>query len=152
MAKKRTKETFLLGRDQQALMRFLSERDRSITWEVIVREYKEDRSLEQNKTLWMWHAERAIQAGETKEHSHNVFKYRHVLPILLRDDEDGQLKRVWELVRGDRQAIAGLVKAIHSGDLTVSQMSEAMTEYRMDSARMGYIFTDPDEMRMEGVA
>lgn len=149
---KRTKQSFILWPGQhhivQSLMRFLNERNKAVPWEVVVREYKEDRSLEQNRTLWMWHSEFAVQHGCTKERSHNIFKYRHVLPILLRDDEDGQLTRVWELVRGDKEAVAGLVKAIHSSDLTVSQMSEAMTEYRMQAAVMGYVFTDPDEMRM----
>src|SRR5690606_6979972 len=133
----------------QSLLEYLQQRDQSIPWQVDVKPYKKDRSLEQNNTLWLWHSEWATQHGCTKEYAHNRFKYKYVLPILLRDDTDGQITRVWELVRGDKEAVAGLVKAIHSGDLTVSQMSEAMTEYRMDSARMGYIFTDPDEMRME---
>lgn len=146
-----TKQTFILRPDStqpfQSLLQYLQQRDQSIAWQVEVKPYKRDRSLEQNNTLWLWHSEWAKHDGCTKEYAHNRFKYKYVLPILLRDDTDGQITRVWELVRGDKEAVAGLVKAIHSGDLDVAQMHEAMTEYQNDAPNYGVVFTDP-ELRM----
>ena len=129
----------------QNMLQYFASRDQEKTYKVTFQEYKRDRSLEQNALLWKWHTEYAAQYGCTKEYAHNRFKYKYVLPILLRDDEDGQIKRVWDLVRGDKEAIAGLVKAIHSSDLSVSQMSEAMTEYQMDASAQGFVFTDPED-------
>lgn len=149
---KRIKQNYILRHGDtevyRSMMSFIVNRNPDVPWKVTIQEYKKDRSLEQNALLWKWHTEWAMQYGSTKEYAHNRFKYKHVLPILLRDDEDGQITRVWELVRNDVQAIAGLIKAIHSSDLSVSQMSEAMTEYQREAASVGYVFTDPEEMRM----
>lgn len=101
---KRISQSFLINREEnyRAMMQFLVNRNPEIEWEVVIREYKSDRSLDQNRLLWKWHQEWAEQAGYTKEYAHNRFKYKYVLPILLRDDEDGQITRVWELVRNDK--------------------------------------------------
>ena len=131
------------------LMAWLLNRDTSKHWRIAITEDKEGRSNKQNSLQWRWHAEYGKHHGFSKEESYNKFKYHHCLPIMLADPENEQLRRVWELVRNDKEAVAGLVKALHTGDLDTHQMAEALTEYDQVNAARGLVFTDPADLKRD---
>ena len=131
------------------LMTWIASRDVTKTWQVIVSEHKANKSDAQNRLQWMWHGEWAKKYGYTKDHAYNRFKLKYCLPILLAKPANEQLRRVWELVRNDKEAIAGLIKALHTSDLEVPEMAEALTEYDRHTAVHGLAFTDPAELKME---
>lgn len=129
----------------------ISNLDRSKDWRITVGEDKESRSNKQNRLQWLWHTEYGKHFGHTKEYAYCNFKYKYVLPIMLRDEENTQLQRLWSLVRGDKDAIAALVHVIHTGDLDTSQMAEALTEYDRDTATYGLVFSDPEDLKMKAM-
>lgn len=122
-------------------------------YEVIIRPYKKDRTLAQNRLMWMWHTEYAEYFGvEKKEDQHEVFKENHVLPILLRDDEDGRLTRMYELCRQDPMAKSELISLLSTTHLSTGQFSEALDEYDRVTASKGLCFTHPEDRYYEAMA
>jgi len=150
------KQTFVLRPGETTpvsnLMTWIAERDQSKTWRVNVREDKLSRSDRQNALQWLWHTVYAKRFGHDKNWAYENFKYRFCLPIMLANPENEQLARVWGLVRNDREAIAGLVKALHTSDLTTDEMAAALTDYDRHSASNGLVLPDPEEHRMKAMA
>ena len=124
--------------------------DRSKTWKVVIGEDKESRSNKQNRLQWMWHAEWAKCNGHTKDYAYNRFKYKYCLPIMLADTDEKfvPVRKVYDMVRGDKDGISAMVKILHTKDLSTKQMAQALDEYDMDSASQGCVFSDPEEFRM----
>lgn len=130
---------------EENLQLWIARRDLDKEWKVTVKEDKESKSDAQNRLQWVWHGVWAKENGFTKEYAYRRFKYKYVLPIMLADAEYPQLKRLWDRVRDDKAAVAALVRVIHTSDLTVSQMAEALDEYDKDTADNGLVFPDPDD-------
>ena len=141
-------ETIPLGN----LMTWIAARDQDKTWRVNIREDKLSRSDKQNSLQWLWHTVYGKRFGHSKDWVHNYFKFKFCLPIMLRDPEHDQLRRVWNLVRNDKEAIAGLVKVIHTSDLSTDEMAEALTEYDRHAASHGLIFPDPEEFKLRALS
>ncbi len=135
----------------QSLLQAITQRNAEKEWEVTIKLFKENRSIKQNRLQWMWHQEYALHEGMTKDNAYNRFKYKYVLPIMLRDPENNQLVTLWEQIRGNKEAIAALVKVIHTSDLDTAQMDEALTEYDRDTAAHGLVFSDPADLKMEAM-
>lgn len=114
---------------------------------------KELRSNAQNKLAWMWASHLAKETGELKEHVHAKFKAKHLAPILARDDAD--FAGYWEkfgsfgIMTGYNdfwlQTVASVVS---SGDASIKQFAEALTEWEMDSASKGYPLPQPEEYQL----
>lgn len=149
------KQTYILRPGETVplsnLMIWIASRDVEKTWRVVVGEDKESRSDKQNRLQWLWHTVWAEKNGYTKEYAYNRFKYKYVLPIMLRDEENTQLQRLWGLVRDDKEAVAALVRVIHTSDLDTAQMAEALTEYDRDTAAHGLVFPDPEDLKMKAM-
>lgn len=106
--------------------------------------YKQNRSIEQNKLMWLWHKEEGEHDGETKDYCHERFKYKYVLPILLRNDEKGRLAKLVDQAKRDKEMMAALVKIISTTHLTTSELKEALDEYNFEASLRGLMFTQPD--------
>lgn len=119
--------------------------DKPVT--VKIEPYKRDRSEAQRGLMWLWHTAEAKDRGMTKEEAHHDFKRRHCLPILLRDDEDGRLRRMWGMMEyADPGIREQFVDMLSSSLLNMRQMAEALTEYDMTAARDGITFPHPDDL------
>jgi len=145
------KQTYIIRPGETAplsnLMAWVVSRDVEKTWRVVVGEDKESKSDLQNSLQWVWHGIWAKENGFTKEHAYNRFKYKYVLPIMLADSENVQLNRLWARVRDDKEAVAALVRVIHTSDLTTAEMAEALDEYDRDTASHGLVFPDTDDYK-----
>jgi len=115
-----------------------------VEWEVTIKEYKENRTNAQNNLMWMWHKVFAEKYGETKERVHHRFKYKYVIPILLREDREGKLTKLYGLAESDKDAMAALVRVISTTHLNTAELSEALTEYDRESSANGIAFPHPD--------
>jgi len=153
------KQVFIIRDNEEGpfdnLITLLDGLDIDKVWRVTVELDKETRSSKQNRLQWMWHTEWADYNGFTKETAYNRFKYKYVLPIMLRDEGvtslRTQLNSLWELIRDDRDSVAALVRVIHTSDLDTAQMAEALTEYDRDTAAHGLAFSDPEDLKMKAM-
>ena len=119
--------------------------------DVFVRTHKDDRSLKQNRLMWLWHTEFAATHGITKDEAHAQFKYRFCRPILIRDDEDGTLKLLFD--RADSPELARrFIDLISTRDMSMAQLAEALTEYDRWAGYHGIVFTHPDDLYLEAMA
>lgn len=150
---KTNKQTFILtpgvNEAYRQMLDFLQQRNQLIPWKVTIQEYKPSRSDAQLRLCWMWMAEYAAAYGETKEQSYNRFKYKCCLPIMLADEDSkfDHLRYIWNLVRNDPEGKAAVVKLIHTSDLSVPQMAEALTEFQFMATSQGFTLSDPEELR-----
>jgi len=118
--------------------------------DVFIRTHKEDRSLKQNRLMWMWNGEFGASYGITKEESHAQFKWRFCRPILIRDDDDGTLKALFD--RADSPELARrFIDLISTRDMSMSQLAEALTEYDRWCGYNGIILTHPDDIYFEAI-
>jgi len=105
-----------------------------------------DRSLDQNRTSWLWYGEIAKHDGLTVERAHRLCKLRYGVPILRRDSEE--FEETWQRVavplsEADQLRIVGIIDV--TSVMTVKQMAEYLdTVYREQSMR-GVHLTDPGE-------
>lgn len=119
--------------------------------EVIIREYKKDRSLEQNALYWKWLTIIGADLGESKEDLHERYKGKFLVHIFERDDPDyaemvHTLRNLYE--QGFKTESVYLHKKIVSltstTAATVKQMSEYMDNIEHNAADMGISLPLPE--------
>jgi len=123
-----------------------------VEWEMVIKEFKHDRTESQRRLMWLWHTEFAKQYGDTKDKAHNRFKYRYVLPVMLKrtplnENErkvQDQLNSLYDLAKTNKSAMAALVRVISTNHLNTAELSEALTEYDRESSANGIAFPHPD--------
>ena len=109
-------------------------------WRITVELFTRNRTLAQNNLLWKWHTARGIEFGETKEHEHHEFKRHHLLPILLRDDEDGALTSMHGMMTYADPAIREkFIDMLSTTMLSTRQFTEILNEYDMVTAQQGFV-------------
>lgn len=151
------KQTFIiLAGDEQRrrnAVEFIESLSRDAAYRVKIEPFKRDRSEAQRGLMWLWHTTEAKEGGMTKAESHHGFKERHCLPILLRDDEDGRLRRMWGMMEYAAPEIREqFIDMLSTSLLDMRQMSEALTEYDMTAARAGISFPRPEDLWHEAMA
>jgi hypothetical protein len=111
---------------------------------VDVKEHKDNRTLAQNRLMFLWHTEGGDHLGETKEDMHTEFKRRHVVPILRRDDAQyGEMvltvQEVGKIGLRDKfeRLKAGVIKLTSTTMLDTAQFSEALTDYERHLLSLG---------------
>ena len=104
------------------------------------------RTLAQNKMLWLWHGEYAAHNGITKQEAHEHFKRHFVLPLLLREDETGELTELYLVAEQAPDAMTALARLCSSTYLTTKEFSEALNEYDLVSASQGCVFSHPEDL------
>lgn len=131
----------------------LRDMDADAAYTVKIEPYKRDRSEAQRGLMWLWHTAEAKEFGMTKLESHHEFKRTYCLPILLRDDEDGRLNRMWGMMEYAAPEIRKqFIEMVSTSLLNMRQMAEALTEYDMVAARNGLVFPHPDDLWHEAMA
>ena len=105
--------------------------------EVIIQQKKAKRSLDQNALYWKWVTIVAGVYHNSKEHQHEEFKLRFLVPIFIRDDEQyadmvSKVKKVKaqsnELYKEIR---AHVIRLTSTRDTNTKQMAEYMEEIEL---------------------
>lgn len=103
--------------------------------EIDIREYKRDRSLEQNALYWKWLTVIGNELGEDKNELHEMFKDKFLVSIFERDNPEyaEMIKSLRNVYRHGMKAEAlALRKQVVALTSTTSCNVAQMTEY-MDS-------------------
>ena len=120
--------------------------------EITIREYKKDRSLEQNALMWKWLTIIGNELGESKEEIHERYKDKFLVNIYERDNPDyaemvQSLREVWK--QGMKREAMDLRKKIvaltSTTTATVKQMTEYLNSIEHDAASMAISLPHPDD-------
>lgn len=119
--------------------------------EVVIREYKKDRSLEQNALYWRWLTVIGNELGETKEDLHERYKSKFLVHIYERDDPEyaetvQTLRNLYE--QGYKTESLSLHKKVvaltSTTSATVKQMSEYLHCIEMSAAELAIKLPAPE--------
>jgi len=119
--------------------------------DVFIKEYKSDRSLKQHRLRWLWMTVYGGEHGITKDRSNKEWKYRFVLPILIRDDENGALKSLLDRAKGHPIVMEKFIDLIRASDMDMGQYSEALTEFDRWAGSHGIILPHPEDLYSEAI-
>ncbi len=120
--------------------------------EVITRDYKKDRSLNQNALYFKWLTIIGADLGESKETLHECYKDKFLVNIYTRDEPEyaemiESLREVWK--QGMKKEAIDLRKRIvaltSTTPATVAQMSEYMQNIDREAASLGIRLPHPDD-------
>jgi len=120
--------------------------------EIIIREHKKNRSIDQNSLLWQWLTIIANELGTSKEEQHEFFKDKFLVNIYQRDNPDyaemvQTLREVWK--HGMRDEALSLRKRIvaltSTTTATVSQMQEYLENIERNAAELAIKLPFPEE-------
>lgn len=100
--------------------------------EIIIREHKRNRSLEQSALMWQWLTVIGNELGESKESVHERMKDKFLVNIYERDNEEyaemiQSLRAVWQ--SGMQKEAIDLRKKIVALTSTTTATVKQMTEY-----------------------
>ena len=116
--------------------------------QVIIKEYKRNRSLEQNALYWKWLTVIGAELGMTKEETHEQMKRRFLRVIFMRDDE-GFLEMILA-IRKVHDDIAEplkreVIKLMSTTQASVKQMSEYLDDINNFAAGLDIRLPAPEE-------
>ena len=135
----------------QYILSMLISRNPDVPIEVTVGPYKKNRSLAQNSMMWMWLTAHAKEFGTTKERAYEEFKYYHVRPIFIRDDEDGGFTALESAAQLNPGMMKALINVISTSHLNTGQFSEALDEFDKRTAARGLALPHPDDLWHESM-
>ena len=100
--------------------------------EIVIREYKKDRSYSQNRIYWQWLTVIANELGESKESLHERYKDKYLVNIYERDDQEyaemiQSLRNIY--TQGMKVEAVNLRKKIVALTSTTTATIPQMTEY-----------------------
>lgn len=130
----------------QRIIEVIPELPKDGSLDIVVQDHKDDRTLAQLRLKWMWAGEYGSQHGITKDDANRQFKWRHCRPILIRDDETGAYKALFDRAEEDPIVARHFIDMIHSSDMSVKQFSEALTEWDHWAGSKGIIFPHPEDL------
>ena len=124
------------------------------TEEVTFKKVSQDYTAKQNRLRWLWNTELSnsgLGQHDTKEVVHLAAKWQFVRPIILRDDESGLFRQIYDFFMEKYQASDKRPKYImefadryiRTGDLTRQQGAESLTDFQNYWIRKGVNLTDP---------
>ena len=111
---------------------------------VDIKEYKRNRSLEQNALYWEWLTTIGSVFGNSKAVEHERFKEMFLVPIFTRDNEDyAEMIQAIVNIRKNHMCneatalMKEIIRLTSTTDANVKQMSEYMTDIDRWAAEMG---------------
>jgi hypothetical protein len=123
-----------------------------VAHEIEIREYKKDRSKDQNALYWKWLTVIGNELGETKEDVHERYKDKFLVHIYERDCPDYAdmiqgLRAVWR--HGMEKEALSLKKRVveltSTSTATVKQMTEYLDSIEHDAASLAIRLPHPDD-------
>lgn len=148
------KQVFVITSDAIAerVIDAINKLDRSIPYEVTIKEYKRNRSLEQSALYWQWLTIIGNHLGESKEDIHERYKDVFLVNIYERDNPDyaemiQSLREVWRAGMKDeavslRKRIVALTSTTTA---TTRQLSEYMDNIERDAATLSIRLPHPED-------
>ena len=125
----------------------------SVIHEVVIREYKRNRSAEANALYWQWLTIIGNELGESKEDLHERYKSDFLVHIYERDDPEYSatieaIREVWR--HGMKTEAAGLRKKIvhltSTTTATTAQMSEYMQSIERHATSLAISLPHPEDL------
>jgi len=95
-------------------------------WEVTIKPYKRNRSLEQNNLYWKWIALLGADLGYTKDEMHEELMRKHLIPVCINTP-------------------SGVVEVFSTKQLKVGEMSEYLNNVLMTATQMGIALPRPED-------
>jgi hypothetical protein len=109
-----------------------------------------DKTLEQNRLMWLWYTEIGKETGQEKEELHEAYKEKFLCNIFIRDDPDyaGMAMAIRNVKKHDYAEYAALkkkvVKMTSTKDCSMKQMSEYLgCVHRHATVVLGIRLTEP---------
>ena len=114
-------------------------------WKVVISENKPDRSAAQNRLYWVYVTIIGQTLGYSKEEMHEAFKLRHLVPIMLRDDE--HFNALWERVMqaADDGVIKSFVALLSTRNLSLTQFAEYLRDIELFAISMSVTLPAKDD-------
>ena len=120
--------------------------------EVIIREYRKDRTLAQNSLYWMWITLLAGELGETKEDMHDHYKGKILVHIYERDDTEyaAMIEAVRKVhkagMKDEAKCLADMIVDLTSTTrANVEQFTEYLNDIEKDAIGKGIVLPHPED-------
>ena len=122
--------------------------------ELNITEHKKDRTLAQNRLMWLWYTVIAGDSGELKKDVHYNSKKQFLVPIFERDDQEyaAMIQSVRDvhksgMVKEAKHLSDQIVKLTSTRRADVKQMTEYLNEIEIDSNYKGIPLPQPDDYK-----
>lgn len=122
--------------------------------EVIIKAWKESRSIRQNALYWQWLTLIGPELGNTKDEMHEEYKGRFLTKIFIRDDDAyaamwEAVREVWRAGMKDKAELLKkeITKLTSTTQTDTKQMAEYMHEVDMHAAGLNIHLPRPDDPR-----
>lgn len=139
---------------QERAYRIVKNLPLDVVHDVIIREHKKNRSLDQNALYWKWVTIIADELGYTKDEYHEIAKEKHLVPILIENDES--FWEMWNSLREvyknglQNQALALKKKTVSlctTTTLNVKLMADYMGQIEKEAIGLGINLPHPEDER-----
>lgn len=122
---------------------------------VRISDKQDDRTVAQNRLYWLWLTQWAKHQGTTKEHEHFFFKYKYLISIYQRDDQ--QFAEMCHAIRIVKKELGeteqykairdGVIRETSTTKATVKQMTEYLNRIHDFCLKHGCKLIIPDELK-----
>ena len=133
------------------LVYFVRHLNQGRKWRVVISENKPDRSAAQNRLYWVFVTIIGQALGYSKDEMHEEFKLRHLVPIMLRDDEhfNALLERVKQAADGG--VMRSFVHLLSTTHLSLAQFAEYLRDIELFAISMSITLPAKDDDWYEAV-
>lgn len=95
-------------------------------WEVVIKPYKRNRSLDQNALMWKWYTIIGDDLGYTRDEIHEELMRKHLTPVCMKTP-------------------SGVVEVYSTKKLNVKEMTAYLEGIERTAAELGIALPRPDE-------
>lgn len=139
-------------RDNCVKALFVAQQSSEEVLEVTIQPESRKRSLAQNRLYWSWVTQWANHTGDSEARAHHVFKYKFLVTIFYRDDEQyaamcDSVKVLKGIDRGHYDKIAAhVIRQTSTTDASVKQMTEYLDRVERYCYANDFKLTIPNEL------
>lgn len=139
-------------RDNCVKALFMAQQSSEEVLEVTIQPEKRKRSLAQNRLYWSWVTQWANHTGDSEARAHHIFKYKFLVTIFYRDDEQyaamcDSVKVLKGIDRGHYDKIAAhVIRQTSTTDASVKQMTEYLDRVERYCYANDFKLTIPQEL------
>lgn len=138
-------DTAMSGTVLSAMTNFVRHLRPDKKWKVVISENKPDRSAAQNRLYWVYVTIIGQTLGYSKEEMHEVFKRRHLVPIMLRDDEHFNALLVRVKKAADDGVMRSFVRLLSTTHLSLAQFAEYLRDIELFAISMSITLPAKDD-------
>jgi len=123
-------------------------------WVFEAKPFKKDRNVAQNRLLYKWLNEIAMQSGNGFGHERGFYKFNYGCPILCRDDDDfNQVYMALVEIYNYEEMISIMSTGVISVSsiMKIKQCAEYLTSIEQSAFERGFQLTHPDDYFYEAM-